>query len=141
MSLRDADVRLRLGLPLGVAGLAGCVCAVVWLGDPTTPGGPLPVCPTKLLFGIDCPGCGSLRMLYSVLHGNVLDAVRYNAVGLVAIVLLIWAFGAWTYGRIVERRVRSWQHWRWSAAVALVVVSVWFLIRNLPFEPFLALKV
>lgn len=131
----------RLGAPLAVAALAGCACVAVWMGDPTTPGGPLPVCPTKLLLGIDCPGCGSLRMVYSLMHGNVPAALGYNAVGLVGLILLIWAFGAWTYGRIVDRRIRSWQHRRSAAMITLVVVSTWFVIRNLPFAPFTALHV
>ncbi|BDY26449.1 DUF2752 domain-containing protein [Mycolicibacterium mageritense] len=131
----------RLGAPLGVAALAGCACVAVWVGDPTTPGGPLPVCPTKLLLGIDCPGCGSLRMIYSLLHGDVLAALRFNAVGLIALIFLAWAYAAWTYGRLANRRVRSWQHWRWSAVITLVVVSIWFVVRNLPFEPFVSLRV
>jgi hypothetical protein len=39
------------------------------------------------------------------------------------------------------RRITSWQHHRWSAAVALIVVSVWFVIRNVPIAPFTALRV
>jgi Protein of unknown function (DUF2752) len=124
-----------------VAAGAGLVCAAVWIGDPTTPGGPLPVCPTKALLGIDCPGCGTLRMLYSVLHGDLMAAVKFNALALIALVLLIFAFGAWTYGRVVGRRIWSWQHYRWSAAVTLVLVSVWFVLRNLPFAPFTGLYV
>lgn len=99
------------------------------------------MCPTKLLLGIDCPGCGSLRMVYSLLHGDLLAALRFNAVGLVALILLVWAYGAWTYGRIVGRDIRTWQHQRWAAMTALVVVSVWFVIRNLPFGPFVVLHV
>jgi hypothetical protein len=111
------------------------------MGDPTTPGGPLPVCPTKALLGIDCPGCGSLRMVYSLLHGDVLGAARYNALGLVSVLFLVWAYLAWTYGRLAGRRIVSWQHHRWAAAVALTLVTVWFVIRNLPFPPFTALYV
>lgn len=132
---------IRLGAPLAVATAVGLVGATVWIGDPTTPGGPLPVCPTKLLFGIDCPGCGSLRMLYSVLHGDLAGAASFNALSLVALPLLLWTYGAWAYGRVTGRRVRGWQHHRWSAAVVLVLVLVWFVVRNLPFEPFIALRV
>lgn len=138
---RQPWVLPRLGPPISLALAAGLFCGAVWIADPTTPGGPLPVCPTKALLGIDCPGCGSLRMLYSLLHGDVAGAARYNALGLVAVVLLVWAFGAWTYGRIVGRRIVSWQHQRWAAAIALVLVGVWFVIRNLPFPPFTALYV
>ncbi|MCW2590755.1 MAG: hypothetical protein JWQ86_3182 [Mycobacterium sp.] len=141
LDTRQPSVLPQLGAPIGVALAAGLLCGAVWMGDPTTPGGPLPVCPTKALLGIDCPGCGSLRMLYSLLHGDVPASVRYNALGLVAVLFLLWAFGAWTYGRIVGRRIVSWQHQRWAAAVALVLVSVWFVVRNLPFAPFTGLFV
>lgn len=133
--------RLTLGAPLMVAAGTTLVCAAIWVGDPTTPHGPLPVCPTKALLGIDCPGCGSLRMLYSLMHGNLLAAARFNALALVAIALLLWAFAAWTYGRVEGRRIRSWQHHRWAAAVTLVLVLAWFVVRNIPFAPFTALYV
>jgi len=141
MTIRDSPVHRRLGAPLGVAALAGCACVAIWLGDPTTAGGPLPVCPTKALLGIDCPGCGSLRMIYSLLHLDVVAALRYNAVALVAVALLVWAFGAWTVGRVRGRSISSWQHQRWAATVTLAVVSIWFVVRNLPFEPFRSLYV
>jgi hypothetical protein len=141
LDTRQPWVLPQLGAPVGVALAAGLLCGAVWMGDPTTPGGPLPVCPTKALLGIDCPGCGSLRMLYSLLHGDVPAAVRYNALGFVAVLFLLWAFGTWTYGRIVGRKIVSWQHHRWAAAVALVLVSVWFVVRNLPFAPFTGLFV
>jgi hypothetical protein len=141
VTLHETPVHRRLGAPLGVAALAGCACVAIWLGDPTTAGGPLPVCPTKALLGIDCPGCGSLRMIYSLLHFDVASALRYNAVAVVAVLLLVWAYGAWTYGRLTGRRIPSWQYQRWSAAVTLVVVSVWFVVRNLPFEPFRSLYI
>lgn len=133
--------RLSLGAPLMVAAGTTLVCAAIWMGDPTAPRGPLPVCPTKALLGIDCPGCGSLRMLYSLMHGNLLAAARFNALALVAIALLLWAYVAWTYGRVAGRRIRSWQHYRWSAAVTLALVLAWFAVRNIPFAPFTALYV
>jgi hypothetical protein len=132
---------IGLGTPLVVATSAACVCAAIWVGDPTTPHGPLPVCPTKALLGIDCPGCGSLRMLYSLMHGNLLAAARFNALGLVAVGLLVWAYVAWTYGRVAGRRITSWQHHRWSAVVTLSLVVAWFLVRNIPFAPFTGLYV
>jgi hypothetical protein len=136
-----AAVAYRLFEPAGVAALAACGCAAVWLGNPTVPGGPFLVCPVKALLGIDCPGCGCLRMLYWLLHGDVCAAVRFNALGLVAVVLLVWAYVAWTYGRLAGRRIWSWQHSRWSAPIALVLVSLWFVVRNLGFGPFPALYV
>lgn len=124
-----------------VAASATLVCAAIWVGNPTTPHGPLPVCPTKALLGIDCPGCGTLRMLYSLMHGDLLGAARFNALGLVAVALLIWAYGVWAYGHLTGRRIASWQHHRWAAAVTLSLISVWFVVRNIPFAPFTGLYV
>lgn len=121
--------------------LAAGACAVIWVADPTTPGGFLPECPTKALLGIDCPGCGTLRMIYSLLHFDFLAAVRFNALAVVALAFLFVAYGVWTYGRVVGRNISGWQHQRGAAAVTMVLVTVWFVVRNLPFEPFTALRV
>jgi hypothetical protein len=130
-----------LAAPLGVAAVAVGGCAAIWLANPAVPGGILPVCPTKALLGIDCPGCGSLRMIYSLLHFDMAAAVRFNPLGLVAVALLLWAYVAWSYGRLAGRQIRSWQHLRWSAPVALLLTLAWFVVRNLEFGPFTALHI
>ncbi|OBI45773.1 DUF2752 domain-containing protein [Mycobacterium colombiense] len=141
MVTRWGAAHANLGAPLVVAASTTLICAAIWAGDPTTPHGPLPVCPTKALLGIDCPGCGSLRMVYSLMHGNLLAAARFNALGLAAVVLLLWTYFSWTYGRLVGRRIRGWQHRRWAAAVTLSLVLAWFVMRNIPVAPFTALYV
>jgi hypothetical protein len=139
--IRQGLGTLNLGAPLLVGGASVLMCSAIWLSDPTTPGGPLPTCPTKALLGIDCPGCGSMRMLYSLMHGNLVAAAKFNALGLVAIVLLVWAYLAWVYGRVVGRQIRSWQHGRWAAIVTLSLVVIWFVVRNIPAAPFSGLYV
>ena len=115
-------------------------CVAVWFGDPTTPGGPLPVCLTKAFFGIDCPGCGGLRMLYSLLHADLVAALRFNALALVGLAVLVPTFLVWTHRRLTNRLFR-WPQQTWVAVVTLSLVSVWFVVRNLPFAPFTALHV
>ncbi|KAA0109631.1 DUF2752 domain-containing protein [Mycolicibacterium sp. P1-5] len=124
-----------------MAALAVGACAAVWIGDPTMPGGALPLCPTKALLGVDCPGCGTLRMIYSLHHGDVPAAIRFNALAMVAFGFLAVAYGTWTYGRATGRQIIGWQHHRWAPVVVLALVSVWFVVRNLPFAPFTALHV
>ena len=131
----------RLATPAGVAALSACVCAAVVWADPTTPGGPIPPCPTRALFGLWCPGCGSSRMLYSLLHLDVPSALRYNAVGVLAVVVLLWSFAVWTVGRARDRRYVQWYQWRRSPQIVLVIVLCWFVIRNIPAEPFSSLRI
>jgi hypothetical protein len=129
-----------MAAPAAVVAGAGLGCLVVLWGDPTVPGGPLPVCPTKFLLGIDCPGCGTLRVVYSLLHADLGAAVRFNALALVALPLLVWAWVAWTRGRWRGRRVSSWQDRRWAPMITLVVTVGWFVVRNIPVAPFTSLR-
>ena len=131
----------RLAAPAGVVALSACACAAVVWADPTTPGGPIPPCPTRALFGVWCPGCGSSRMLYSLLHLDVPSALRYNAVGVLAVLVLAWSFAVWTVGRARDRRYAAWHQWRWAPRIVLVIVVAWFVIRNIPGEPFSSLRV
>ena len=130
-----------LGPPLAVGALAAGVCAAVLLDDPTTPGGWLPTCPTKSVAGLCCPGCGGMRMLYSLLHGDIGAAVRFNAVSLVFIGLFAWAVVAWAVGRLRARHVRTWLHWKYTPHVVIPLLILWFVVRNLPFAPFTHLYV
>jgi hypothetical protein len=127
--------------PLAAAAAAGVGCVAIWLGDPTTPGGLLPLCPTKALLGIDCPGCGGMRMVYSLLHGDIAAALHYNAVSFVAVLLFAWSLVAWTVGRLRGRAMNTWLHRRWTSLAFSVVFVAWFVVRNLPFPPFTGLFV
>jgi hypothetical protein len=80
-------------------------------------------------------------MIYSLMHFDLLAAVRFNALAVVAVALLFVAYVVWTYGRVVGRKVASWQNHRWAAVVTMVLVTVWFVVRNLPFAPFTSLRV
>ena len=132
----------RLAAPVAVGAVAVAGCVAVWFGDPTTPGGVLPVCPFKALTGLDCPACGGLRMVYSVMHGDVFGALRYNAVALVALGFLTVCFVAWT-----RSRWRGGADWNppwlrgWVPAIIVVVFVAWFAIRLIPIAPFIALRV
>jgi len=127
--------------PAVIVAATAAVGAVIWAGDPTTPGGHLPTCPTKALLGIVCPGCGSMRMIYSLMHGDLGAALHYNAVGVVALALLAWSFAAYCARLWTGRRRRTWQHWRYASTTILVVVVGWFVVRNIPVAPFLSLRV
>ncbi|MBT0566313.1 DUF2752 domain-containing protein [Williamsia sp. CHRR-6] len=130
-----------LAAPAGVAAVAAGSCVGIWLADPTTPGGVIPVCPTKALLGIDCPGCGSMRMIYSLLHADIGAALRYNALGLVAVVLLVVSYIGWVLARFGVARLPRWQDRRWAPMLVLIAVIGWFVVRNLPFAPFTGLRV
>jgi len=47
-----------------------------------------PFCPLHRMTGLLCPGCGSLRALHQLLHGDVASAFRLNALLVLSLPLL-----------------------------------------------------
>lgn len=90
------------------------------------------ICPTKFLFGFDCPGCGGLRAVNDLTHGDVVGAASSNLLFVVSVPFLLVAWLLWL--RRASRGER-WQPgrraslWAWSA---LAVLMVFVVVRNLP---------
>lgn len=88
-----------------------------------------PRCPSKLLTGYDCPGCGTLRALHALSHGDVAAAWRFNAA-------LFFALPAAVVFFIGDRpRAPRWAsaaaHWRYSPVILLAAIVLWTVFRNL----------
>jgi len=74
---------------LGGGVFAGIAIWTLYAFNPNIPG-TFPECPVNWLTGIHCPGCGTLRSLHFLLHGNVSEALSYNALMILSIPVLIW---------------------------------------------------
>ena len=100
----------------------------IGLGDPHNPNFLFPACPFKALTGLNCPGCGGLRMVHDVLHGDLAAAVVDNVFLLVGLPLLL----AW----ILLRRRRG-QPWATTSTLVVILVAAftWSVVRNLPGFP------
>lgn len=52
---------------------------IIWLVYNLFVGQSFVLCPTKRFFNIPCPGCGMTRAVKSLVSGNIVDAIYYNA--------------------------------------------------------------
>jgi Protein of unknown function (DUF2752) len=113
---------------LGVGALLAGGLTYIGLADPHRPGSLFPPCPFKLLTGWDCPGCGGLRMVHDLLHGDLPAAVVDNVFLLVGLpALALWALG---------RRARGKSVFATPAIVVVVVLTLaWTVARNVPGFP------
>ncbi|GAA1083723.1 MULTISPECIES: DUF2752 domain-containing protein [Kitasatospora] len=121
----------RLARPLAALVAVGLPTAYVAAVDPNAPGH-YPTCPVLQATGWFCPGCGGLRCVHALTHGDL------NAAGHDNLLVMVLAVAAAVF----------WLRWLWSAvtggapprfvvtlpqtvllAVALVVFTV---LRNLP---------
>ncbi len=109
--------------------------ALLWWFDPAEIS--LPLCSFHAWTGLECPGCGATRATHELLHGRLLAALRCNALWVLSLPLV-------AYVAVSELRVLAGHRalpgkparpaWFWLAIA--VVVTVFFVLRNLPWEPF-----
>jgi hypothetical protein len=121
-----------------LATLAASVTAagVLAVRNPEQPGH-YPSCPFHALTGLWCPGCGSLRALHALTHGDLSTAAHRNVLAVLALPYLAAAWVGWL-GRTLGRP-RSTRVVPAGALWALLFVIVAFgVARNLPATHWLA---
>jgi Protein of unknown function (DUF2752) len=123
---------------MAVAGGACAALAIVAMRDPHVSGN-YPTCPSIALFGVHCPGCGSMRAMHALTQGDVVGVVSRNALVPVGLVLLAWAWLAWVDQRLGIGRVREIRPPVPALYASVVIVIAFAVLRNLPFAPFSAL--
>lgn len=90
-------------------------------------------CPIHSLFNIYCPGCGTTRMIESLLTLNIYQAFRYNPLIFISLpfilLLSLDKYINWLKGSksclLYKITNKVWY-------VLLVVCLIYFIIRNLP---------
>jgi len=119
----------------GWVAAAVLVVLVLFFFDPARYGF-YPPCLFHQFTGLKCPGCGSLRALHHLLHGELLTALQFNALLVLGTLLGTVLAGSCAWSRWRGRRAgfQVRRGWLW-AAVALVVL--FGVLRNLGL-PFLA---
>ena len=112
---------------VGLVGVAACV--VLNVRDPNVSGS-YGFCPSRAIFGVDCPGCGLMRGTHALTTGDVGTALDHNILILPVLGLIAYAYVRWAatyFGRELPAvRPANWMVW--TAAGLLVVFAV---VRNL----------
>ena len=127
--------RVQAGAVLVV--LAGTAAAVA-VRNPHDPGS-YGVCPSLLIFGVYCPGCGALRAMADVVAGDPAAAMSHNLLFLPALAgLVVWAVVQLS-PRVpnlgVIPKVFSRYRWLNFPVILLIVVLAFGVLRNLPGSP------
>jgi hypothetical protein len=101
---------------LGAGGIGAL--ALLHLRDPHESGS-YGFCPFLLVTGEPCPGCGGLRAMNDLTHGNIVGALSSNAMAVVLLVVMAGAWLVWLYRR-----------WRGDPAPLLALRSpvLWALV-------------
>jgi hypothetical protein len=122
--------RLGLGIlsGLALASALGCAAILFWF-DPSQSRF-YPRCLFQEATGLLCPGCGSLRAIHQLLHGNLAAALRFNALLVVSLPVLAWFGGRYWVRRLRQQPPGTFQtKWLFLFLGIAVAFSIW---RNLP---------
>lgn len=134
-ALRSRASLLRDPMLLGGAGLASL--AVLHVRDPHESGS-YGFCPFLTLTGYPCPGCGGLRAMNNLTHGDVVGAVSSNAMavallGLLGIAWLVWVVRRWRGQDVSLPGINA-----TSVIVVAVGFAIFGVVRNTPWGVWLA---
>lgn len=127
---RAGGVRALL-VPFGAALTAGAAVAFVGVVDPNVPGH-YPTCPFLMLTGLYCPGCGGLRAVYALAHGDPVTALGLNPLIVAMVPLVVFLWGRWTLrswrgGVPAGKAVRPVYAW-----IFLALMTAFWIVRNIP---------
>jgi len=130
-------MRFKKNLYFALAFVAVAVLAVIYYKFNPAKYGFFPTCPFYSLTGFDCPGCGSQRAIYSLLHGNLIQAAKYNLLLVLSIPFLLIHFGYKLKGFLQKKDIRWNLLYRpITPKVILVIVIAFWIARNIPVTPF-----
>ncbi len=124
----------KLRLPAATFALAvGVVMLRVF--DPAT-SGIFPPCPVHYLTGWYCPGCGSLRAIHQLLHGNLRAAWALNPLTVVLLPFLTYGLASFALFEIRGQGLpQPFLRAAWIRALCAAII-LFGIVRNLPLHPF-----
>jgi hypothetical protein len=116
-----------------LAAFAGMVLLEIF--DPAT-SGIFPPCPVHYLTGWYCPGCGSLRAMHQLLHGNLRAAWAMNALTVMLLPFLSYGLVSSVLFELRGRELpQPFLRAAWIRALCVAIV-LFGILRNLPLHPF-----
>jgi len=96
-----------------------------------------PPCPFCYLTGFYCPGCGTSRAIYQIVHGNFLYALNLNPLMILSLPFLFYLVMCNLNIKIGEKLIFKRRVFTKKFYVMLIAVIVlYWILRNIPIYPF-----
>jgi len=135
-AVEESRWRRLVGPTVTIGGLA-VVTAALYLRDPHESGS-WGYCPSAAL-GLHCPGCGGLRAVNDLTHGDLAAAASSNLAFIVVLPFLLAGLGALVVYRWRGTPVRVSPRVVWPIAyVGVALLLVFTVLRNMPAGSWLA---
>ncbi len=95
-----------------------------------------PKCPLYSYTGIYCAGCGSQRAIHQIINGNILTGIRHNYLLILVFAVLSYKAGLFVLNTIFNKTYSDIFHRSLVTKVILVLVLLFWALRNINLFPF-----
>jgi hypothetical protein len=135
----EADRARQLMITAGVWLSLAAVAIFLFFFNPASPANQwFPKCPFRLVTGMQCPGCGSTRAFYQLLHLHPIAAFKLNPLMVLTLPFIVYGFLGFTRSAIMGRPQRRLfippiYLWAW-----LFLLIFFWIFRNTPWYPFVS---
>ena len=130
---RGRQMMITAGVWLGLA----AVGVFLFFFNPSSPANQFfPKCPFRFLTGLQCPGCGSTRACYHLLHLDPITAFKFNPLMMLTLPFIVYGLLGYTKSAITgrpQRRIFIPTRYLWAW---LGVMIFFWIFRNTPWYPF-----
>ncbi len=91
-----------------------------------------PKCPSLLITGYECPGCGSQRAIHDLLHFRIGNAFAHNLlVPIVIPYIILGIYFQYFGGKERYPKAERILFGRWAALIVLTIIICYCIIRNI----------
>lgn len=116
--------------------VAVVICAIVmYYFDPSSVGF-YPRCPFHLMTGLHCPGCGTIRALAALVHGNPRSAMAYNPLAVTMLPLLLTGYLSLVSEVFSGPSLQAFPRRARATWVLAGMIVVFWVLRNIAVYPF-----
>ncbi len=96
----------------------------------------LPKCPLYVTTGIYCPGCGSQRATHYLLNLNFIGVAKQNVLYILGLCIIVYHFLIIAINAVLKKRIYNYIYHPKTPLIILIIVLLFWVLRNLPFAPF-----
>lgn len=128
--------RPRLGWWIGGGLLCALLAGAVLFEFNPSRYGFYPRCALFVTTGFYCPGCGSTRALYYLLHGQLALALRCNLLLVCGLPILAFVSVPYAYCRWARKPLPRVNIQSWHIKTLIGALILFTILRNIPCAPF-----
>ncbi|MBV1888330.1 MAG: DUF2752 domain-containing protein [Urechidicola sp.] len=93
-------------------------------------------CPIYATVGIYCPGCGSQRALYDLLHLNIIGVFEHNLLFAFGVMLVAYQIIITSINSVFNKNIKNLLYHKKTPIVILIIVVIFWILRNITKYPF-----